>query len=339
MNPPDPSLTALGVPGGFWSRRPERLVLTIQGPDRHKFLHNLTTNDIKALAVGHGCEAFVTSPRGKILAFVTVLASPDALTLRTDSPIADALLAHLGKYGVFDDVSWDDPGTPADLAELHVAGPRAHELLTTLLPVELELPSTPLEHREAALSGGPARIIREDLTARPGWTILAPAPVLEALATRLDAAAPSHDAGPLDAPAFDALRIEGGTPRSGIDATEDNLPQELDRDTRAISLTKGCYLGQETVARLDAMGHVNRLFRGLSLDSARIPPARTPLLAPDGKPAGHITSAARGPGRNHAIGLGYVRVAHAAPGQTLHFEADGSRGSAIVQTLPFPPGE
>jgi hypothetical protein len=101
--------------------------LAISGPDRAKFLHNLLTNEVKRLAVGKGCEAFVTSTQGKTLAFVTVLAGADDILLRTDAGATGGLIPHLTKYGVFDDVVIDDQ--TASTFEYHVAGPAAEEIV------------------------------------------------------------------------------------------------------------------------------------------------------------------------------------------------------------------
>ncbi len=105
-----------------WSDRSGRLRLEIAGPDRAKFLHNLTTNDIKRLPVNRGCEAFVTSPQGKALAYVKVLACAESLLVCTDPGGLVLALPHFQKYGVFDDIVLEDRSDTT--FEMHVAGPR-----------------------------------------------------------------------------------------------------------------------------------------------------------------------------------------------------------------------
>jgi tRNA-modifying protein YgfZ len=133
--------------------------------------------------------------------------------------------------------------------------------------------------------------------------------------------------------AFDAVRLESGTPLFGRDITEDNLPQEIRRDAQAISFTKGCYLGQETVARIDAMGHVNRLLTGVRFLSgaATVPLPGTQLSSGD-KVVGHVTSAAWSPRLKQPLGLALIRRAHSSPGTKL----DSPQGPAELISLPLP---
>src|ERR1017187_6100063 len=134
--------------------RSNRSRLSITGPDRAKFLHNLMTNEVKRLAVGKGCEAFVTSTQGKTLAYVSVLAAQDRVLVRTDPGGTDGLLPHLQKYGVFDDVAIED--VRAATFEYHLAGPAAAEILRRAggqLPEELDL-----AHVQAELAGRPVRL-------------------------------------------------------------------------------------------------------------------------------------------------------------------------------------
>ena len=125
-------------------------------------------------------------------------------------------------------------------------------------------------------------------------------------------------------------RLEFGTPLYGQDITEKNLPQELARNDRAISFTKGCYLGQETVARIDALGHVNRTFCGFRFDGQAIPESGLELSADD-KVVGHVTSAAFSPRLNSPLALGFVRRERNDPGVTLN----SALGNATVVAIPL----
>lgn len=160
-------LEQIALHAGLFDRS-ERRRIAITGPDRAKFLHNLLTNDLKRLPVGKGCEAFVTSPQGKTLAFVSVLATEDEMLLRCDAAAIDALLPHLQKYGVFDDVSIEDRS--AATFEYHLAGPAAAEVVSRTLG---KLPDdTELAHLKTELSGRPLRVIRESPTGLSGLTII-----------------------------------------------------------------------------------------------------------------------------------------------------------------------
>lgn len=309
--------------------RSDRGRLLITGPDRARFLHNLCTNEVKRLAPGAGCEAFVTTPQGKTLAHVTLHALPDFIYVRTDAAALGALGAHLAKYGVFDDVAIED--ISAKTVELHVAGPDAERIISEM-GGPLPGPS-PLDCTTAELDEVPIDLLREAPTGRPGLTLIAVRPAapdgwLQILVER--------GAVVLDQPEWEALRIEAGTPVFGRDLTADNLPQELGRDRQAISFVKGCYLGQETVARLDALGHVNKILRGFLFNPGVAPSPGTALMA-DGKTVGTLTSVAFSPGFNLPIGLGYVRTTHAEAGRTLSIDAGPDGATAVVTDLPMGP--
>jgi folate-binding protein YgfZ len=312
--------------------RPDRLRLRIEGPDRAKFLNNLATNDIRALKAGRGCETFITSPQGKALAHGTVLAAANHMKFRTDAPAREALLAHFARYGVFDEVTVEDI-TPATV-EIHLVGPDAGRVLAAIgLP---EPGPDELEHAEGAVEGVPVRVIREGVAGPRGFTLVGIAALAEALERRPDYRAVTT----LDAAEFEAMRIAAGTPVYGREVTATTLPQEIDRDRRAINFVKGCYLGQETVARLDAMGHVNKILRGIELDGPAVPPW-TELRDDAGKAVGAITSCADRPGSDGArsVGLAVVRVAHAKPGTVLRLDPEAAPGDRTARVVALPINE
>ena len=138
-----------------------------------------------------------------------------------------------------------------------------------------------------------------------------------------------------DSAAFEAARLEAGTPLFDRDISDKNLPQEVDRDAQAISFTKGCYLGQETVARIDALGHVNRVLLGVRFDTTGVPSAGTEIFAADGAnqgaAIGAVTSAAYSPRLQAALALAYLRRGHTHAGTKLQSDF----GSAEVIALPL----
>jgi tRNA-modifying protein YgfZ len=308
-----------------WFDRSDRVRLDVTGPDRAKFLHNLTTNEVKRLAAGRGCEAFVTSPQGKTLGFVQLLAREDRILLRTDPGGLEHVLPHFQKYGLFDDVAWDDAS--GSTFEFHVNGAAAGDLIGRLgadLP-----PEGDLDHRATTVAGAGVLVVRESPAGRPGLTLIGPRDAAAAVADALrEAGADGRDAA-----TFEALRIAAGTPVFGRDITPENLPQEVGRDARAISFVKGCYLGQETVARIDALGHVNKLLRGLRFAPDVLPPAGAALEA-GGKAVGVVTSAARA-GDGRAIGLGFVRLQAGGAGAELTVADSAPPATARVVELPM----
>jgi len=313
-----------------WIDRSDRLRLEVGGPDRVKFLHNLVTNDVKRLAEGSGLEAFVTSLQGKTLAYLTLLAGLDSILFRTDPGVSEALLPHLRKYGIFDDVAIED--VSGRTFEYHLLGPGLDAILG-----HAGLGSPPegaLRHRSSGRDGSAIRVVRESPTGRPGLTLIGPSDAAPGVRAVLDAAGVVA----LDPAAFDALRIEAGTPVSGRDVTPANLPQEVGRDDRTINFVKGCYLGQETVARLDALGHVNRILKGAKVEGPTAPSPGAPLSF-EGKAVGAVTSSAFSTGWDAPVVLAYLKVAQAVAGTRLTVEVGGDSVVAVVADLPMLPGE
>lgn len=318
-----------------WIDRSARGRLIVTGADRARFLHNLVTNEVKRLPEGAGCEAFVTSLQGKTLGFVTLLVSGEQILVRTDPDALAGLMPHFTKYGALDDVTLQE--ATSSTFELHFAGPRAVDLVTSLgaaPPAEAAL-----SHNRTSLADRPVQLIRESPAGVAGLTAIGAWAERERVVVELERAGPALGLCSLDESDFDALRIEAGTPVFGWDVTDENLPQEVGRDAQAINFVKGCYLGQETVARLDALGHVNKILKGLRLAPGDpVPPAGTPLLLPfEPKTVGVVTSSAFSPGWNAPVLLAYVRVAHAHDGTALALEVDGVRRTAIVCDLPMQP--
>lgn len=326
---PSPAAVALDSSVVLADRR-DRARVSVIGPDRAKFLHNLTTNEVKARAPGSGCEAFVTSPQGKTLGLVTLLVLDDTILLRTEAEGLASILTHLRKYGVLEEVELDD--ISSDTFEYHLAGPRAAELIGAL--GVSEPPTTTYGSRSAEIDGMEVEVVREDPLGVPGLTLIGDARHADAVSDAIARAGGPIGLVPIPAGAFDAFRIEAGTPASGRDVTEKNLPQEFDRNDRAISFVKGCYLGQETVARLDALGHVNRLIRSLVIDADTPPPPGSKLFAGE-KEVGWIGSSAVSERSGRPIALAFVRTAHVSPGSALTVRDEGG-GQSPATVAPWP---
>jgi folate-binding protein YgfZ len=330
MNTPD-ALPTSKVQTSGWIDRSDRVRIEIGGPDRAKFLHNLVTNEVKKLAVGRGCEAFITSLQGKTLAYVSLIASESSILLRTDVGEADGVLGHLNKYGVFDDVTIED--VTSATFEIHVFG-EASGAFDGESSVEA-LSDAPLANVHVEWRSHWLRFVREAPTGRPGFTIIGPREAEELVRAAIVGGGLASE---IDHDTFEAMRIEAGTPISGRDVTPGNLPQEIGRDLATISFVKGCYLGQETVARLDALGHVNKILKGLRIEGDVVPGPGSVLTASDGKAAGAVTSAAFSPGWQSSIALAYIRVAYANAGTTLSVDIGGRPSVAVVADLPMLPG-
>jgi tRNA-modifying protein YgfZ len=320
--------------GVGWIDRSDRVRLVVTGADRAKFLHNLTTNEVKRLPVGRGCEAFVTSLQGRTLGYVTLHVADDHILLRTDRGGLESVIPHFQKYGALDDVAWTE--VSASTFELHFAGPHVARLLETLNVQPFD--ETDLSHARNEIGGRNVVIVHESPSGLNGLTIIGEVDDSSQVMAALQSAGEPLGLIALDAGTFEALRIEAGTPVFGRDVTPDNLPQEIGRDARAINFVKGCYLGQETVARLDALGHVNKILGGARLVSSEaLPPPPGTALEADGQSVGTVTSAVHSSGWNRPVLLAILRVAQAQAGTELRLRYDGKSEVAVVSELPMPP--
>lgn len=295
-----------------------RTQIELAGADRAVFLQRLCTNDLRKLVPGAGCEIFFTNVQGKVLGHGFVFCTPDSLVVETVPDQEHNLLQHLDRYLIRENVVLT-PRTQ-DWAELFLAGPAAPAVLTQ---AGLPVPAGRLQH-ENGNSPRPVAVRRVELTGPNGFLLSCGRPDLPDLREALL----GRGAAPCGWRAFEAARIEAGTPFFGQDISDDHLPQEVARDALAISFTKGCYLGQETVARIDALGHVNKTLCGVRFQAMPGPGAE---LSAAGKPAGIVASVAESPKLGGPLALAYVRRGHHAPGTRL----ESASGVAEVVQLPL----
>lgn len=299
-----------------------RTQIEVCGADRAAFLHGMCTNDVKSLAPGGGREAFFTNVQGKTIGHAYLFAAEDAIWIDTTPGQAATLMPALDRYIIREKVELKD--RTAERGELLVAGPNAAGLLERLSG--RRPPSERLAHAALALGDKFVSLRRVDFVAGDCFFVAGDATDVHAVAEMLA----SNGAERLGDATLDAARIAQGTPLYGRDISPDNLPQELARDSLAISFTKGCYIGQETVARIDALGHVNRYLVGVRFEGERVPPPGTPLFAAD-KQAGEVTSAAFSPRLKAPLALAFVRRGQHLPGAKLRSDI----AAAEVVALPL----
>ncbi len=285
----------------------DRTQIELTGSDRAAFLHNLSTNDIRKLPNGRGCEAFFLNARGHILGYATIWAGAESHVIETVAGQGAFLAAHLDRYLIREKVEIVD--RTGQWSEWFLGGEKARGVLEA---VGVAAPAEVLTHSEASIAGCRVALRRVDFTPADGYLIACPVEQSNAVAEVLRGAGATM----CNREAFETARIEAGTPAFGVDVTDKNLPQEVARDRRTISFTKGCYIGQETVARLDSLGHVNKLLVRMRFAGPEVPPAGCELSV-DGKGVGNITSAAWSPLLGQVVALGYVRREHATPGTRL----------------------
>ncbi|MEM8680207.1 MAG: hypothetical protein AAGF97_12740 [Planctomycetota bacterium] len=259
---------------------PARTLLELHGPDARSFLHRFCTNDIEALDDGTGCEAFLTTVQGRTLGHVLITVEEESVILETVPQQADVILPHLDRYAFGDKVEM------IDRSEQWTQWCLCGAPWSGTLDWEPELAVGANASRACGNASG--RVTVAPFTSGGCWLLRTSVDQQADVTTWL------ADVGStlLDGPTFDGLRIAAGFPMFGIDFSDQNLPQELDRNAAAISFTKGCYLGQETVARLDALGHVNKLLKRLEFEQPLEDIAGEVLQ--DEKVVGRLTSYAVG---------------------------------------------
>jgi tRNA-modifying protein YgfZ len=288
--------------GAAWLDLRDRGRLVARGRDRARFLHNVTSNEIKKMTPGSGCYAFLLTPQGRIQADVWLFSFEDHFLIDTEPELREKARQQILRYKVADQVEVED--VTGDTAALGLEGPAAGAVLAAL-----GAPAPAQAYAHQPWEG--ATVAAVSITGQPGFRIYSAASAAEGFVRRLE------EAGAQAASAADArvVRMENGKPRYGDDIRETTLPQET-RQMHAVSFTKGCYLGQEIVERIRAQGHVNKLLARMELESAEPPAPGTKLMA-DGVEAGEITSAVYSEEAGKAVGLGYVRTAYAEAGRVL----------------------
>lgn len=315
-----------------------RLCLT--GADRARFLHGQVTNDIKRLQTGQGCYAALVTAKGKMESDLNIYALQDELLLDFEPGLTAKISGRLEKYIVADDVQIVDVATLYGL--LSVQGPKTKPVVEAL-GIFSEVPPKPFQSakiQDATLGEiylmQQSRTSRDDANSVSAFDLFVPVDSLGAVADKLIAAAKSVGGCACGWQALEIAQVEAGIPRFGADMDETNIPLECGIESRAVSYTKGCYIGQEIINRIHTIGHVNRELRGLRLaDDLKALPARGDKLFKDGKEVGHLTSAVKSPALNKNIALGYVRREANAVGTELTLQTETGETTAVIVELPF----
>jgi folate-binding protein YgfZ len=268
---------------------PEDLgVLAVSGEDRLSWLNGMVTNDVAKLPPGGRLEACFVSVKGKLLALADVWRREDRLHVVTARDRIPVLREVLERLIVMEDVVLGDESDAWTLVT--VQGPAAAAVCAS-----------------AGVLGAAS-----DRSGSGGVDLLVERAAVDAVVARLAAAGAVRGTDE----ALDALRLEAALPVWGKDVTEDLFPQEARIEGQRVSFTKGCYVGQEPVVRLQSRGHANRFLAPIDLGDAEPPPRGAPVRVGDAE-VGHVTSAGRGPTVGRTIALALVRREASAPGMAL----------------------
>ena len=313
-----------------------RTILSVSGDRSGDMLHGLVTNDVKHLSVGQGLYAFMLTPKGRPVAEMRLLRLDAAFWMDVPASCLESGLAHLRKYLPPIFARSDE----TDTCRLGVVGPRAAAAIDGWAGASVTEGLDPLDSRPLDVAGRDALLARREVIEGPGFDLYVSADDREDVHSGLLDSVLELGGREVGPEAWEVLRVERGIPVFGRDFSEENLAQETAQDARAISFDKGCYTGQEVVARIHFRGHVNRILRGCRLVDPSADPSGGPTLAA-GRPLfegdrerGLITSPVASPRFGHiALGLVRTEIEH---GRRLALEPSGDEVVEIVE-LPFNP--
>jgi folate-binding protein YgfZ len=302
--------------------------IVVSGKDRASYLHGLLTNDIAVLKPGDGCYAAYLTPQGRMIADLWVFELGDVILLELPGDVKDVVLQKLDQFVFTEDVQLGDVSeTFGGVAVIGPASAAAVARLTGTTPGGIESMPHPGALR-TAFRGEAAIVLRTPDMGVPGFEVLVARELIDPLRKAL------HDAGvaSIDAATADTLRIEAGVPRFHKDMDEETIPLEAGIESRAISLTKGCYVGQEVIIRVLHRGHgrVARKLVGLSIDGPAAPEASTAVQG-GGRDIGQVTSSTWSPALNRPIALAYVHRDFVEPGTNVTVDGQTAR----ITALPF----
>ncbi|HVS80195.1 MAG TPA: glycine cleavage T C-terminal barrel domain-containing protein [Pyrinomonadaceae bacterium] len=300
--------------------------LLVSGSEAVTFLNGLITNDMKTLA-NTWMPAVFPNVQGRLLAAVRVIHRDDGFLIDTESATRDTVIKLLERFTLAGDFRLAN--LTQDTALLSIQGAKAGEIMAVIFGETLASPG-----RNAVASvdwqGKQITVIRATHTAEDGFDLFVNATEAETLRDSfIKAGAP-----PIDDDTFETLRIEAGIARYGIDMDETNVVTETNLDA-AVSFTKGCYIGQEIIARIKYRGHVAKKLAGLIFESKVSPESGAKIFSSDDKEIGRVTSFAFSPHLKRTIALGYVKFDYLAAGTSVRVDSSGTKFVAAVAEFPF----
>jgi aminomethyltransferase len=311
-----------------------RAILSVSGERAGDMLHGLVTNDVKDLPVGGGLYAFMLTPKGRPVAEMRILRLEERFWLDMPSSCLEPAVAHLRKYLPPIFATFEETVT----RRVEVIGPLAAAAIDAWAGTSVTTGLDSLASRPLQVDELQVLLARREAIEGPGYDIYVPDSEREEVRSGLSASVSEVGGREIGFDAWEIMRVERGIPTFGTDYGEENLAQEAGQDARAISFDKGCYTGQEVVARIHFRGHVNRILRGFRLIEPSAGGSEAPALAADqplfegARERGVITSSVDSPLLG-PIALGLART-EIEPGRRLALEPSGDEIVDIVE-LPF----
>ena len=309
----------------------------LTGKDRLAYLQGLLTNDIAALTPGTGCYAAFLTPQGRMISDLRVVDLGDATLLDLPASTAGDVRSRLERFIFSEDVHVEDVTNA--FGEIGVYGPDAARVVASILPGALDVEALDAlrtyEARRTQYGTTELIVIRSDEPGIGGFDLVVARDHVSPLRDGLLRAG----AAEADEEAVERVRIESGRPRFGVDMDHDTIPLEAGIEERAISRTKGCYVGQEVIIRVIDRGHgrVARRLVGLAIEGATVPSPADVIVGGE-REIGRVTSAVLSPALGRPIALGYVHRDFVQPGTPVQIAHATGRLVAQVAALPFVKG-
>lgn len=314
------------------AERPGHGAVVVTGSDATTFLQSLVSQDLEPVVEGGGVRSLLLTPQGKLDVVLRMLLVGEAASvggpetpahawwLDCDAGFGAQLATSLVRYRIRVDAEIRDRTDAWGLLEV-----RGHDaVMRVAAAAQVEVPDADGTH----VAWGDRRVVRADWPTRPGVDVLGPLTSVRAARDELLRAG----VRPVAPGEYEAARIEAGVPRLGADVDERTIPQEAFLERRAVSFTKGCFLGQELVCRIDTRGHVNRYLRLLHIPGGVVPDPGAEVVA-TGKAVGTVTSATAVPGESSVVALAMVRR-EVEPPADVRVRWRGHEVSATVRATP-----
>jgi len=298
--------------------------LRITGKDRVSFLNGLLTNDVSQLKESGGQRSALLNSKARILADLHLYAQTDSLLIDAGESSASHVKEILDRFVITEDVQIHD--ATSDLVQLTLQGPKSSEAIKDILGVDVQ----DLKQLEQK-SLGPSTIIARDRTGQSGYDIILPVLEAEPVWHGFLLNGGEIRLNPVGSQALEILRLEAGYPKYAVDVDENTIVLEAGFKD-ALNFTKGCYLGQEVVARATHIGRVNKQLVGLEVETRDSVPPRSKLMS-DGREAGFITSAAFSPGLGKVASLGYANREFAKEGTKVNVQSGETSFTAMITKI------
>ena len=294
------------------AHRPAPGVLRITGEDALDLINRLSTNEVEEMAAGSGLSTVLTTNKGRVVDLLTMFYLPDHWLVLTSPGNLQKVIDWIEDFTFGEEIEVED--VTAETVVLTIVGPRAPDIMQTL--TQADFSALPIHHSiQTTISGAELLVSKADPALGEAFTLLAPTASARTLGAEILAAGEAFGMREMDADSYEVFRIAAGVPVYGKELGEEVNPLEAGL-WEAVSFTKGCYVGQEVVARLNTYEKVKRYLAKLSFEDGPLPEAGTSLTV-EGKDAGKLTSVSPVAESGRRAALGYVRKKYAEPGAIL----------------------